>query len=79
MISSESWIFICIYSQSVERFKSMMDNASSSSPPEKVAKVILQAVTSESPQLRYTVGNDASALIQAKGSLSDAEFGDLIR
>jgi hypothetical protein len=60
-------------------FKSMMENASASSPPEEVAKVILKAVTSESPQLRYTVGNDAANIIQARRTMSDAEFGDLIK
>ena len=43
--------------QKVENhFKSRMENVSSSSPPEEVAKVILQAITSENPQLRYIVG-----------------------
>src|ERR671930_1705357 len=38
--------------QKVENhFKSMLENASS--PPEEVAKVILEAVASENPQLRY--------------------------
>jgi NAD(P)-dependent dehydrogenase (short-subunit alcohol dehydrogenase family) len=60
-------------------FKSMMDNSTSSSPPEEVAKTILQAVTSENPQLRYTVGNDAAGLMQAKRTMSDEEFGNLIK
>jgi NAD(P)-dependent dehydrogenase (short-subunit alcohol dehydrogenase family) len=60
-------------------FKSMLENASISSPPEEVAKVILQAVTSESPQLRYTVGNDAATILQAKRTMSDTEFGDFIK
>lgn len=64
--------------QKVENnFKSMMENASS--PPEEVAKVILQALTSKNPQLRYTVGDDATTLIQAKRTMSDAEFEDLIK
>jgi hypothetical protein len=54
-----------------------MENASS--PPEEVAKVILQAIISENPQLRYTVGNNATTLLQAKRTMSDAEFGDLIK
>jgi NAD(P)-dependent dehydrogenase (short-subunit alcohol dehydrogenase family) len=57
-------------------FKSMMENASS--PPEEVAKVILQAITSENPQLRYTVGNDAATLIQARMNMSDNEFKTMI-
>jgi NAD(P)-dependent dehydrogenase (short-subunit alcohol dehydrogenase family) len=59
-------------------FKSMMENASSSSPPEEVAKVILQAVTSENPQLRYTVGNDAAAIIQARMNMPDKEFRKMV-
>jgi NAD(P)-dependent dehydrogenase (short-subunit alcohol dehydrogenase family) len=59
-------------------FKSMMENASSSSPPEEVAKVILQAITSENPQLRYTVGNDAAAIIQARMNMSDKEFRKMV-
>jgi NAD(P)-dependent dehydrogenase (short-subunit alcohol dehydrogenase family) len=61
------------------RFKSAMENTSASSPPEEVAKVVLQAVTSQSPKLRYAVGNDASSLIQAKTTMSDVEFGGLIK
>jgi NAD(P)-dependent dehydrogenase (short-subunit alcohol dehydrogenase family) len=60
-------------------FKLMMENTSSSSPPEEVAKTILQAVTSDSPQLRYTVGNDATNITQAKTTMSDAEFRGLIK
>jgi NAD(P)-dependent dehydrogenase (short-subunit alcohol dehydrogenase family) len=60
-------------------FKSAMENTSESSPPEEVAKVVLQAVTSDSPKLRYAVGNDAASLIQAKTTMSDTEFGGLIK
>jgi NAD(P)-dependent dehydrogenase (short-subunit alcohol dehydrogenase family) len=59
-------------------FKSMMENASSSSPPEEVAKVILQAITSENPQLRYTVGNDAATIIQARMNMPDNKFKKMI-
>jgi hypothetical protein len=60
-------------------FISMMENASSSSsPPEEVAKVILQAITSENPQLRYTVGNDDAAIIQARMNMSDKEFRKMV-
>jgi hypothetical protein len=60
-------------------FKSSMQNTSASSPPEEVAKVILQAVTSESPKLRYAVGNDAANMIKPKTAMSDTEFGGLIK
>ena len=64
--------------QTVENnFKSMIENASSS--PEEVARVILQALTSKNPQLRYTVGIDATTLIQVKRTMSDVKFGDLIK
>ena len=66
--------------QQLERsFKSAMENTSESSPPEEVAKVVLQAVTSDSPKLRYAVGNDAASLMQAKTTMSDTEFGGLIK
>ena len=59
-------------------FKSMMENASSSSPSEEVAKVILQAITSKNPQLRYTVGNDAATIIQARMNMPDKEFRKMV-
>lgn len=57
-------------------FKSMMENASSS--PKEVAKVILQAVTSENPLLRYSVGEDAATLIHARENMPDKEFRKMI-
>jgi NAD(P)-dependent dehydrogenase (short-subunit alcohol dehydrogenase family) len=57
-------------------FKLMMENESS--PPKEVAKVILGVVTSENPQLRYTVGNDAATMIQARVNMSDNEFKKMI-
>jgi NAD(P)-dependent dehydrogenase (short-subunit alcohol dehydrogenase family) len=66
--------------QQLERsFKAAMENTSASSQPEEVAKVVLQAVTSNSPKLRYTVGKDAANMIQAKTTMSDTEFGGLIK
>ena len=57
-------------------FKSMMEN--NSSPPEEVAKLILEAVMSKNPELRYTVGNDAATLVQARISMSDIDFKKMI-
>jgi NAD(P)-dependent dehydrogenase (short-subunit alcohol dehydrogenase family) len=48
-------------------------------PPEEVAKVILKAVTSENPDIRYVVGNDAMQLVEAKKRMSDLEFEGLIK
>jgi NAD(P)-dependent dehydrogenase (short-subunit alcohol dehydrogenase family) len=65
--------------QKVEKyFKSMVSDPSSSSP-EEVAKTILKAVSSNSPQLRYLVGRDAIATMQAKKGMSDNEFSNLVK
>ncbi|HYZ49316.1 MAG TPA: hypothetical protein VE593_00405, partial [Nitrososphaeraceae archaeon] len=66
--------------QKVENgFKSMLENTSISSPPEEVAKIILQAITSENPQQRYTVGNDAANILRDKTTMLDAGFADFIK
>jgi hypothetical protein len=57
-------------------FKSMMENESS--PPEEVAKVILQVLTSENPRLRYTVGRDADTMIQASVNMPEKQFKKMI-
>ncbi len=59
-----------------DHFKSMMGNESS--PPDEVAKVILEAITSENPQLRYTVGQDAATLIQARVNMPEPQFKKMI-
>lgn len=43
-------------------------------PPEEVAKVILKAITSENPDPRYLVGNDAAIIMEARKNMSDIEF-----
>ena len=58
-------------------FKSNLENESSL--PEEVAKVILQAVMSEYPKLRYTVGTDASRIIQARTNMPDKEFQQIVK
>ena len=45
--------------------------------PTEVAKVILDAVTSEDPQLRYLVGNDAATIMEARKNMSDREFENM--
>ncbi|VFJ13604.1 Uncharacterized oxidoreductase YusZ [Candidatus Nitrosocosmicus franklandus] len=59
-------------------FESMVNNPEAS-PPEAVAKVILEAINSDHMQLRFTVGNDASAIINAKRKMSDLDFTNLIK
>jgi len=46
--------------------------------PSEVAKVILQAVTSDNPDFRYVVGKDAAMILEAR-RMYDREFQDLIR
>jgi len=57
-------------------FKKMEENAMH---PSEVAKTILDVVTSDDPQLRYVVGNDATKIIEARQNMSDKEFGNLIK
>jgi len=40
-------------------------------PPAKVAEVILNAITIPTPNLRYTVGDDAAFLAQKRKELPD--------
>ena len=54
----------------------ILENAPS---PVEVAKVIVMAATSENPELRYAVGDDATAMLKAKRTMSDAEFGNLMK
>jgi len=37
------------------------------------------ATMSENPELRYALGDDATAMFEAKRTMSDAEFGDLMK
>jgi short-subunit dehydrogenase len=55
-------------------FKKMEENVIH---PSEVAKVILDAVTSDNPQLKYVVGNDAARIMEARKNMSDREFGNL--
>jgi NAD(P)-dependent dehydrogenase (short-subunit alcohol dehydrogenase family) len=57
-------------------FEKMMKNASS---PEMVAKVVLEAVTNENPNLRYLAGKDVETWLDAKRSMSDEEFYKMMK
>jgi short-subunit dehydrogenase len=60
----------------LKTFKKMEENAMH---PSKVAKTVLDATTSDDPQLRYVVGNDASKILESRKNMSDMEFGNLIK
>ena len=57
-------------------FEDMMKNASS---PDLVANVVLKAVTSENPGIKYFAGKDIETLIEAKRSMSDEEFFKMMK
>jgi NAD(P)-dependent dehydrogenase (short-subunit alcohol dehydrogenase family) len=68
------------YSQIMQKmstsFEHMLENASS---PDLVAKVVLQAVTSENPRLRYLAGKDVEMWMEAKRDKSDDEFYKIMK
>jgi short-subunit dehydrogenase len=47
--------------------------------PSEVAKAILAAITSNNPDFRYAVGQDATMTIEARKNMSDREFGNSIK
>lgn len=49
------------------------------SPVDVVSKVILQAVTSEDPNLRYLAGKDVEKWASNKKAMSDTEFHNMIK
>jgi hypothetical protein len=59
-----------------EYFKQWAENLTH---PSEVAKVILQAVTSDNPDFRYTVGKDAAMALESRRNMSDREFQNLIK
>ena len=57
-------------------FQQMLEGGSSS---DVVAKVVLKAVTSENPSLRYLAGKDMETWMEAKRSMSDEDFRKTIK
>jgi hypothetical protein len=47
--------------------------------PSEVAKVILQAVTSDNPDFRYILGKDAVMTLESRRNMADREFQNLIK
>jgi NAD(P)-dependent dehydrogenase (short-subunit alcohol dehydrogenase family) len=54
----------------------MMENGST---PQYVAEVVLDAVTSENPKLRYLAGKDVEQLLEAKKKMSNEEFVNMMK
>jgi NAD(P)-dependent dehydrogenase (short-subunit alcohol dehydrogenase family) len=68
-----------LYGKQLERMEEvLMDTASRGISPEKVAKVIHTAISSEKPKHRYLVGRDAKIAARLKGTLPDRTFKKLI-
>ena len=57
-------------------FQHMIEGGSST---DVVAKVVLKAVTSENPTLRYLAGKDVETWIEGKKSISDEEFYKMMK
>ncbi len=63
------------YSQMMQKVAIVTSHLEQSgSTPDLVAKVVLNAVTSENPNLRYLVGKDVEEWVKSKNSMTDAEF-----
>jgi hypothetical protein len=57
-------------------WQAMLDNGS---PSELVAKVVLQAVLSKDPDLRYVAGKDIEGWLQARKGMAEPEFFGMIK
>ena len=64
-----------IQTSMLEFFKQWAQNLTH---PSEVAKVILKAVTSDNPDFRYIVGNDAVTTLEARRKMSDREFQNMM-
>jgi NAD(P)-dependent dehydrogenase (short-subunit alcohol dehydrogenase family) len=49
------------------------------SPTKKVADVILEAITSDNPEIRYVVGDDAKSINETRKKRSDKEFENWVK
>jgi NAD(P)-dependent dehydrogenase (short-subunit alcohol dehydrogenase family) len=68
------------YAKTVQQMFQGLDTFfASSSHPVDVAQVILNAVNSPSPELRYPVGKDAESIFKARTELSDRDLEKWVR
>jgi NAD(P)-dependent dehydrogenase (short-subunit alcohol dehydrogenase family) len=68
-----------LYRKQLDRMEEVLsETANRGIPPEKVAKVIHEAIRSEKPKHRYLVGRDARIAARLKGTLPDRAFKKLI-
>ncbi len=68
-----------LYGAQIARFRELLgQTARGGIPPEKVARVIHQAISSERPKPRYLVGIDAKIAARMHGILSDRGFDRML-
>jgi short-subunit dehydrogenase len=73
--SSADLPYADISQKRISAFKPRFEKGSSA---KEVADTILEAVTSDKPKFRYTVGQDASKLMEIRKNTSDEEFGKIV-
>lgn len=67
------------YYENMQKLQSsMMSVMKNGTLPGKVAQVILDAVNSPNPAMRYTAGDDAALIAQKRKELPDSEFKKLV-
>jgi NAD(P)-dependent dehydrogenase (short-subunit alcohol dehydrogenase family) len=67
------------YSQLMQKRAAVSSQSfQSGSAPELVAKVVLTAINTLNPNLRYLVGKDVEEWIKSKDSMTDAEFHNMM-
>ncbi len=67
------------YYDTMQKFQNSISSiVKNGTPAVKVAEVILKAITTSTPDLRYTVGDDAAFLAQKRKELPDSEFQKLV-
>lgn len=67
-----------LYGRQLDRMEEVLkETANRGIPPEKVAKAVHTAISSDNPRHRYLVGTDAKIAARLKGSLPDRTFSKL--
>jgi short-subunit dehydrogenase len=67
------------YSQMMQKRAAVSNQLfQSGSAPELVAKVVLKAINTPNPNLRYLVGKDVEEWVKSKESMTDAEFHNMM-
>jgi hypothetical protein len=68
------------YAKTIQRvFEGAQVIMSKTIHPREVADVILNAINSTGPNVRYTVGEDAESILKRRTELSDTEMEEWVR